>query len=463
MSPTSLTRRRLDRSASAALLVSSTLAALAPACTRITGMPPDAEVPVSRGGLAAEPDLRWRYRWGESTTATSAMLGSDGHVFVSAGAAVGTFRDLALTRFTAAGAEAFTPGAGDDGFTRAVARYEGARLQSVPRAMARDRAGRWITAGNGLLPGRRYGLVARWLPDGSLDTSFGASGVAVVPSPGGDRDVILRGVLVEDDGAVVVVGADTIPLLPAAAGVYARVDAQGSLDAAFAGGVAVDPRVAGFDAVVHDADGYALLGESITDGSPLALYLGPDGRPRADVGDAGLVAFPSSAATRMVVRAAVRSPDGGIIVAGGSGPHVVTGLDAGVPSGVGVVPIQLVRFTARREPDLTWGTQGVSRDFSSSTTWNLEMTLNGGLLPFTDESVLVLGEVVGDTPGYRVYRVLRDGRPDPDFGVGGFVGELVPDLQYPFDLRDDGAGGAWVFYRAASERELGAAHFPRAR
>jgi hypothetical protein len=214
--------------------------------------------------------------------------------------------------------------------------------------MTVDRQGRVITVGGGLVGGRRYGVVARWLPDGSVDTSFGAGGAARVEYPAGSpaRDLVLRAVVADDDGRIVVAGGDVVPLNRATLGVYARLTASGAVDTAF-GGVTVDPRFAALVGVVPDGDGYALVGDGTEAGAPKVLYVGPDGRARPDVGDQGAVTHSAPGAAPMVVRAVARDTDGGLVLAGGAGPQVWN-----------QTPLQLVRFTAGRAPDRAWGQRG---------------------------------------------------------------------------------------------------------
>jgi len=383
--------------------------------------------------------------WPMSVTAAAARLDAAGRVILVAGASEGPERDGALARFALDGTGQSFPDADASGFVRAVARVGPDRLVTVPRAMTVDRQGRVVTVGGGLFGGRRYGVVARWRADGALDRAFGTAGVLVLSYPVGmpARDLVLRAVLAEDDGSLLVAGGDTVPLVRSSVGVYARVTAEGTLDMAF-GGVQVDTRLAAVGAVVADGDGYALAGDGVRDGAPSVLYLGLDGRPRAEVGERGLVAHTAPDASPMVVRAAVRDPDGGLVLAGGGGPQVWN-----------QTPIQLVRFSSRRTPDRTWGVDGVVARFSAAV-WNFEMCHAGALLPWTDGSVLVLGQA---NNGYRVHRILRDGRFDRDFGDNGVIGEVPPGMQYVFEMLPDGVGGLWVLYRGGMELEVGASHY----
>ena len=250
--------------------------------------------------------------------------------------------------------------------------------------------GRVVTAGSGLVAGRRYGLVARWLADGALDAGFGTGGFVVIEAPTGApaRDVVLRAVVAEDDGAIVVAGGDALPLNRSTLGVYARLLADGAIDRSF-GGVTVDARFAAFSALVRDVDG-------------------------------------------------------GLVVAGGAGAQVWNS-----------TPLHLVRFSSQRQPDLAWGDAGVLRAFTSAT-WNYEMAHAGALIPWTAGSVLVMGQ---QAFGYRIYRVLRDGRVDVGFGDGP-LGAQPTGFQYAFEMLPDERGGLWVYSRAGMELEVVGTHHP---
>ena len=110
---------------------------------------------------------------------------------------------------------------------------------------------------------------------------------------------------------------------------------------------------------------------------------------------------------------------------------------------------------ADRQPAGAWGESGVSSGFSAAW-WNLEMCHAGALLPWSQESVLVLGQL----GGLRIHRVLRDGRLDADFGSANSVQSAPEGFQYVFGMTPDDLGGLWVFFRQHSERGLGAVHVP---
>src|SRR4051812_27267790 len=108
--------------------------------------------------------------------------------------------------------------------------------------------GKIVQAGNA---GRAFG-VARWLPDGSLDTSFDGDGKALIDF--GDVNADGADVAIQADGRIVVVGniAGRVAI--------GRLNANGSLDTGFSGdGTDRLPDFNGGGRVVLQSDGKILV------------------------------------------------------------------------------------------------------------------------------------------------------------------------------------------------------------
>lgn len=150
-----------------------------------------------------------------------------------------------------------------------------------------------ILAGNRTTVGdtNDFALV-RYLPDGSLDASFGAGGVVITDLGGND---ILYGITLQGDGAVVVAGRTTVGGSSDVA--VARYTAGGALDPTFAGGSGVSVIDLGGEdegrSVLVEPDGrivvagFATFGSGITDTDVALVRLLPDGSLDATFGDAG--------------------------------------------------------------------------------------------------------------------------------------------------------------------------------
>ena len=184
---------------------------------------------------------------------------------------------------------------------------------SFARAVAIQPDGAIVAVGAAAGPRERGEFaVARYLPDGSLDTSFGTGGVLTTPIAGGGDEA--RSVAIQPDGRIVVAGTDSGRRFA-----IVRYLSDGTLDPSFDGDGIVRTNVSRSDDVAYD------------------VLLQPDGRIVA-IGAAGR--FPSSFAlaryrrdgsldrsfggdgivtTRYhggAARTAALQPDGRIVVAG---------------------------------------------------------------------------------------------------------------------------------------------------
>jgi uncharacterized delta-60 repeat protein len=112
----------------------------------------------------------------------------------------GSDTDLALARFLTTGALDPTFGAGTGAVTVNLAGTQ--RGESV--TMQPD--GKLVVAGSGA---PNDSLVARFQPDGTLDTGFGTGGLVIRPFTSGSR---FNDVTVQSDGKIVAVGAARVPV-----------------------------------------------------------------------------------------------------------------------------------------------------------------------------------------------------------------------------------------------------------
>lgn len=173
--------------------------------------------------------------------------------------------------------------------------------------------GRIILAGQADGGSGAAAALARYNTDGSLDTSFGAGGVAFGPFPG-----IASAVAVQPDGRIVVVGG---------AFQVTRFNADGTLDAAFGlgGQVAVPFGEEGWDslanAILVQPDGRIVVaGGTILSRYDFAIArLDPDGNLDKGFGKDGMVTTDFNDGFD-AIRALVLQPDGRVVAAGYGGP-----------------------------------------------------------------------------------------------------------------------------------------------
>ncbi len=232
---------------------------------------------------------------------------------------------------------------------------------------------------------------ARYLPDGSLDPTFGTGGKVTTDFAARDG---ARALVLQPDGKLVAAGFsedinDNIDFA------LARYLTDGRLDASFGTGGTVTTDVGGVDgarALVLQPDGK--LGAAGVSGGDFALvrYL-PDGRLDPTFGMEGKVT------TDFGASALVLQPDGKLVAAGGSGGDFA-----------------LARYLPDGRLDVSFGTGGkVTTDFGSSEGASALVLQLDGKLVAAGTSCQV------DLCDFALARYLPDGNLDPTFGTGGKV------------------------------------------
>jgi uncharacterized delta-60 repeat protein len=267
-------------------------------------------------------------------------------------------------------------------------------------ALVQQPDGRLIVAGTSA---NNYLLLARYLPDGRVDTSFG---------PGGKVTTAVRGhataaaMVLLPDGKLVVAGTTSAPcdrVCPPGDVLLARYLPDGGLDPFFGNQGLVITDFGGSEtirALVLQPNGSLVVAGQSSSQMLLARYFG-DGRLDATFGVGGQVM--ASPGGSNLASALVRQPDGKL---------VVMGQTAG--------PIVLARYDADGTPDLAFGSGGSVQTMvgQASTASALTVAPDGDL-------VLVGYTQVGNTSNPLVdsliVRYRPDGRLHPSFGSGGIV------------------------------------------
>lgn len=271
--------------------------------------------------------------------------------------------------------------------------------------------------------------LARYHADGSLDTGFGAAGNVGNVFNGSASTDAARGVAVQADGKIVVVGyaRRAVGVLPATQDfAAARFNADGSRDASFGnGGVAhvgfADSTDQAWQVLIqadgkivlagHAATRDALSGRAKNDFA--VARLNADGsRDLAFAGD-GRANFGTDSDLGY---AAALQPDGKIVVAGRAGPVFINN---NTPNSV--PDVGLARFNADGSLDTTFGAGGTVRQkLSQSWSEASDIVVQG------DGKILVTVQAVeGSFFRYTLARFHADGRPDAGFGAGGTVNTAI--------------------------------------
>jgi uncharacterized delta-60 repeat protein len=275
----------------------------------------------------------------------------------------------------------------------------------VPVAVAFQGDGKIVVAGYTTVTGSGDRIaVVRYLPDGSLDTTFGAGGkVLTYYNSGRAFDMVIQ-----PDGKILVVGRAYV-----STGEFAllRYLSDGSLDPSFGtGGTLYTNFSEAFDiayAVALQPDGKIVAAGTTGQDFALARY-DTNGDLDTSFGTVGKVITDLSGASEKVASVGIDT-QGRIVAVGsaGVGPNLAFALARYMPNG-----------------DLDSSFDNDGKIVVSIGTGASEAT---SLVLSSDGKVTVAGYANSDCGGnycdsdFGLARYLGDGTPDPDFGAGGQV------------------------------------------
>jgi uncharacterized delta-60 repeat protein len=253
--------------------------------------------------------------------------------------------------------------------------------------------------------------LARYNPDGSIDTTFGAGG-RLITDFAGDSDAA-RGVVVQPDGKIVAAGEAITATFHDFA--LARDNADGTLDSSFGTGGMVTTDFAGSSdgaaAVVRQPDGKIVAAGFATFGPSPAVFAlvryNTDGSLDLTFGSGGKVTTDFGGSTESLSSLALQG-DGKLVAAGSH--------DTGTPGNVS--DIALARYNSDGTLDGSFGTAGmVITDFAGSND-------QGGGVALQSDGKIVVAAVdtsVFDVLDFGVVRYESNGALDATFGTGGRV------------------------------------------
>jgi uncharacterized delta-60 repeat protein len=275
--------------------------------------------------------------------------------------------------------------------------------------------------GNIVVAGSTFGLsvgsiitVVRYLPDGSLDTSFGAGGMVWVDQFGVSSDDNANAVAIQKDGKIVVGGFTNAFGSVDFAVVRLRTD--GSLDPTFGSGGKVFTDLGGsediINALVIQKDGKIVVAGGSNGGGSSTFAVAryeTDGSLDASFGFGGTVYTAVAAtSTEELATAMVLQKDGNIIVGGYSNEGM------GTPT-----EFVLARYDTNGSLDASFGSGGVVLTpigTSPALLRGLAIRNGKGL----DGNIVAVG-TGGANVSFAILRYRFNGSLDPTFGTGGIV------------------------------------------
>ncbi|HEX5592379.1 MAG TPA: delta-60 repeat domain-containing protein [Solirubrobacterales bacterium] len=318
-------------------------------------------------------------------------------------------------RLTPAGAP--DPAFGQDGFVSPPSiGSEGATREVQAEAVAVQPDGQIVLAGyaqqSASLPTSFTSVLARYLPDGSLDPEFGTGGVVAERNPSRWEETQFHAVDVAADGRIVAVG-EHVRSIPRSAGIVAAFKADGSVDKSFGrrGLVVFTQRAreaysslsdvevldSGKILVVGYHDYRLVLARLRSNGRPDRGFGGGDGRITLDVHQGNVCCPPASLAVQA---------DGRIVV-----------VTQGERSRT-LLPY-LIRFRPAGGLDRSFGHRGIAapkRPWRLFRPYDVAVQPDGGIVTVGQSAKTARNAVAG---AYSVFRNLPDGSPDESFGEHG--------------------------------------------
>lgn len=252
-----------------------------------------------------------------------------------------------------------------------------------------------------LLIGQSTGIaVRRYTSSGALDLTFGNAGTAIISGVAYEEGYSIA---VQPDGKIVGGGADFDYFSSYRAAVLFRLNSNGSLDTSFGsagtGVITIDDGTWG-SRVFIQSDGkivFACNFYSLGQNRIVLARYNADGSPDLAFGSGGLITHSINDGNSDISSAALQ-PNGKLVVAG---------RNFGIPGGQGYV----VRFNADGSPDMSFGTDGV---FSYSAFGTETVLLQ------SDGKIVLTGNCVDNgVSGYAIMRLTSTGVIDSAFGGDG--------------------------------------------
>jgi uncharacterized delta-60 repeat protein len=322
----------------------------------------------------------------------------DGKIVAAGQSNAGGLVDFAVLRFNSDGSP--DTGFGDGG--RVVTDL--GTDQDVANDVAIQRDGKIVAVGSAMALGSSSIALARYETDGTLDTSFGSNG-RVTTSLGGSVDQA-SGVVVQDDGKLVVAGSHDVLGGQYLQAVLARYDIDGALDSSLDGdGIVTTPLgFAAATSVALQRDGKIVaagFSGHLQAGEFAVWRYNADGSVDAGFGSDGVVLTQFAPGDFQSASAVAIQKNGRIVVAGLREDESFN------------TDLALARYTRDGALDDHFGTGGkVTADF-------------GGRESIGDIALQRNGRIVASATE-RLIQYDSDGHLDGNFGDHGVVSNVTP-------------------------------------
>jgi uncharacterized delta-60 repeat protein len=256
----------------------------------------------------------------------------------------------------------------------------------------------------------KQGMIIQYMPDGSIDTTFGTDGVALLSMGSSLSTTVFNAAALQSDSSIVVAGY-TYDTGSSTQILIARYTSDGILDPTFGTGGTVQSSIgdgATLNGLSLDASGNIVgVGTTVVGGAPMALLvrLTPTGSFDATFGTDGVVT--ELFGLRTVLNDIQLDASGNIVAVGYS--SIVTGDQ-----------LLVVRHLTDGSLDGTFGSGGVV-----TTAVGTRAVANSVAFDSSGNSIVAGFTNDGTTNNCLVARYTPSGTLDNTFGIGGLVTQLV--------------------------------------
>jgi uncharacterized delta-60 repeat protein len=270
-------------------------------------------------------------------------------------------------------------------------------------------------------PTGSYWGIARLLPNGTPDRTFGTAGNGIVLTMFSASANQPESVALQPNGQIVVEGFATGSTLA-----LTRLNPNGSIDTAFGnGGRVFNPAVSvttnsngtQSDLAIDSSGRIAVAGYTgpLSSARMVVVRYNPDGTPDGTFGTGGMVSVSSAGFSYVIGDSLALQSNGDIVVDG-----------TGVPTAAGAPnrPLILARFTPGGSLDTTFGTAGFFVENRLAVAQWSSVTVQG------DDKIVVLARTPLNVPSpmMSVTRVLANGSStDASFGSAGLATLPLPN------------------------------------